>query len=76
MGGMSYKETWNDAIERAALEIETMHGNQIYAQAWRKAAKRVRDLKVLIDGSEQISSSSSRPVPEASPAGRLVSKAT
>lgn len=51
-------DVWNDALERAALAIESLAGNEKYEQAWRVAAKRVRDLKKVPDSAEQIGSES------------------
>lgn len=63
-----------DLLEAVAVHLEQRAGNELYRKAWRTAAKDVRGMKKLTDNAEQISSSSSRPVPELSPAGRLVSR--
>lgn len=63
-----------DLLEDVALHLEQRAGNELYRKAWRTAAKHVRSMKKLTDNEEQISSSSLRPVQDASPAGRLVSK--
>ena len=34
-----------EALEEAAKHLETQGGNAIYMQAWKKAARLVRDLK-------------------------------
>ena len=52
-------EERNRALEEAAQRIERLAGNQVYQQAWRRAAKVVRQLKMLTDNEEQISSTSS-----------------
>ena len=63
-----------DLLEFVAQAIERRAGNEVYRKAWRAAAKHVRSMKKLTDNTPQISDTSFRPVPAASPAGRLVSK--
>lgn len=73
---MMRPQTECDLLEHVAQSLERRAGNDIYRKAWRAAAKHVRTMKELTDSAPQISKLSSRPVPELSPAGRLVSKAT
>jgi hypothetical protein len=55
----------DDTLEAAAQLLERHSGNELYMKAWKTGAKLIRGLKAdqkLNDKSEQISSSSSRPV--------------
>jgi hypothetical protein len=53
----------NAALADAIKRIESMHGNELYERAWKKAAQEIKDMMVefnasITDSGPQISDSS------------------